>query len=262
MGNTTDTINANLLSLGMNNPSQLSTANEIANGIGIVIDETIQEMTNSENNILNIINTQRYGKSGYYTSIAKQFQYGYNLSVDPVTLAPYYAVIDPTAQIVSQAAFEELASGNSSQLFLKIATLNTLTNQLQALSTPQLAGFNNYFINFEIPGVPVTVISADPNQVNFLGTATYFATYDLSVLTTNLQNALLAFRNSFAFNGEFFSGDLQDYIKTNVPGIRDFYIYNTMIDNVPFSGSQSLSSGYFDYVSSIFTQITYNATNG
>jgi hypothetical protein len=102
------------------------------------------------------------------------------------------------------------------------------------------------------------VISASPNILDFLATATYYATYDLTTLTTNLQNALITFRNAFAFNGQFFAGDLQDYIKTNVPGIRDFFIYNTLIDSVPFSGSKSLSSGYFDYTSTINAQITYN----
>jgi hypothetical protein len=259
MGVTTDQINANLVSLGFTNPSQLAIDNKIAQGIGIVIDNTITEMQNSENNILNIINTQRYGKSGYYTSIALAFQYGYSLSINPATLEFYYPVIDDSAKVVSQAAFEEIISGNSSQLFLKIATLDTLLNQLEALSPPELAAFTNYFVNFEIPGVPVTIISADPNVLNFQANATYYATYDFSTLKTNVSNALTAFRNTFAFNGEFFAGDLQDYIKTNVPGMRDFFIYNTAIDNTPFQGSKSLTSGYFDYISTILSQINYTA---
>lgn len=257
MSATTDQIQANLIAMGFDNPSALALYNKIAEGIGLVIDNTITEMANSENNILVIISTQRYGKSGYYTAIALAFQYGDDLAINPVTLELFYPVIDPAAKIVNQAAFEEIISGSSSLLFLKIATLNTLTNQLQALSPDQLAAFENYFVNFELPGLVVTIISADPNQLGFQSTATVFATYDLSTLKTNLSNALIAFRNSFEFDGEFFAGDLQDYIKANVPGMRDFYIYNTIIDTTPFQGSKSLSSGYFDYVANILDLITY-----
>jgi len=258
MGATTDQINANLIALGFNNPSQLGIYNKIAQGVGIVIDNTITEMQNSENNILNIITTQRYGKSGYYTSVALAFQFGYNLSINPTTLDPYYAVIDPTAQIISQAAFEEIISGQSSQLYLKIATLNTITNSLQALTPLQLSAFENYFVNFEIPGVPVTIISANPNILDFKATATYYATYDFSLLQTNLQAALIAFRNSFAFNGTFYVGDLQDYIKQNVPGMRDFSLSNTTIDGVFFTGSSALTSGYFNYAADYLLNITYS----
>jgi hypothetical protein len=79
----------------------------------------------------------------------------------------------------------------------------------------------------------------------------------LPTLQTNLLNALNAFRNSFAFNGEFFAGDLQAYIKSNVPGMRDFFINNTTIDGAPFAGSQNLASGYFNYIDNIQNNIVY-----
>ena len=107
--------------------------------------------------------------------------------------------------------------------------------------------------------MPVSIISIDGNVLNFQATATYFATYDLPTLQTNLSAALQAFKAAFPFNGDFYTGQLMDYIVNNVPGMIDFYVYNTTIDTVPFGGSVNLSAGYFNYISTILTNITYTA---
>lgn len=250
---TQDQITANLILMGFDNPSQAAIYNKIAEACGLVIDSTLTEIINSETEIFNIINTQRYGKSGYYTGKALAFQNGDNLIIDPVKFDYIYATIDTTKQIVKQAAFEDI----SSQLFLKIAALNTITGLLEPLTVAQYNAFVNYFTVFEIPGLPVTIINTPGNILYFNATATYFATYDLPTLQTNLLNALNNFRNSFTFNGTFYDGDLEQYIKTNVPGIRDFFINNTLIDGAPFSGSISLASGYFNYINNIQNNIAY-----
>jgi hypothetical protein len=250
---TQDQITANLIAMGFNNPSQAAIYNKIAEAVGLIIDSTITEIDNSETNIFTIINTQRYGKSGYYTGKALAFQLGDNLIIDSTTLDFIYAVIDPTKQIVKQAAFEDI----SSQLFLKIATLNNVTGLLEPLTADQYSAFVNYFTVFELPGLPVTIINLPGNILYFNAIATFYATYDLPTLKTNLLNALNTFRSSFTFNGTFYDGDLEQYIKTNVPGIRDFFINNTLIDGAPFTGSISLESGYFNYVNNIQNNITY-----
>lgn len=262
MPTTAQTIASNLLALGFNNPSAAALYNKIAQSVGLTVDQTKQEIANSENNILAIINSQRYGKPGYYTAVALAFQFGDDLITDPATLDLVYATIDPTKQIISQAAFEEIVNGDSSQLFLKAATVDPVTGLLEALTAPEYAAFSSYFVNFELPGLPVNIISKDANVLNFNAVATFFATYNQTTLITNLQNAMVAFRNSFKFNGEFFNGDLSDYVKQNVPGIRDFYITATNIDGTAFDGSVSLPAGYFNYVDAIFNQITYVPVNG
>lgn len=262
MADTLQTIQTNLLALNFTNESATALYNKIATALSITVDLTKTEIANSQNNILSIINDQRYGKSGYYTTQAKGFQFGDDLIIDPITLDDVYAVIDVTKQIISQAAFEEITSGVSSQLFLKVATLDPVTALLTALSNDQYAAFASYFTNFEIPGLPVAIISNPPNLLAFTAVATFFSTYNQTTLQTNLQNAMNAFRNSFAFNGEFFDGDLEDYIKQNVPGIRNFYITNTSIDGTAFQGFITLPAGYFNYVPSIFSSITYSPVNG
>lgn len=257
MGNTATTIASNLTALGFDNPSAAALYNKIATALGITIDQTIQEMTNSENNILSIINSQRYGKPGYYTSTALAFQYGDDLVTDPITLDLIYATIDASKQIINQAAFEEIVQGTSSQLFLKVATLDPVSGLLTNLNAPQYSAFSAYFTNFELPGLPVSIISNPANILNFNATATFYSTYNQATLATNVQNALISFRNSFLFNGEFFNGDLSDYVKQQVPGMRDFFITTTSIDGLAFNGSISLAAGYFNYIANIFNQITY-----
>lgn len=262
MGVTRDTILANLVALDLNNPSDAAIENKIADAIGIPVDNTITEMTNSENRILAIITAKNYGKSGYYTDAALAFQEGDNLVVDPDTLELVYATIDPEARIINQAAFEEIVSGNSAQLFLKVATVDPITGFLKQLDTVQLPAFINYFVNFELPGLPITIISNPPNIINFQANITYFATYDLTALKAAIATAMTIFVQSFKFNGEFFNGDLSDFLKAQVPGIRDAYFFNTTIDGTPFSGSQTLPAGYFNYDPNISTNLNFIAING
>jgi hypothetical protein len=266
MGATQALIEANLLALTdgdgnqlFENQSNLAMLQIISNSIGIPIDNTIQEFTNNQNLILSTITTKNYGKAAYYTSAALAFQYGYNLSVDPTTGDFFYAVIDSTAQIIAQAAFEEITSGNGSDLFLKLASLNTITGLLQAPTPLQQAAFANYFINYQLPGVPVSLVFGSGDVINFSFLCTYFSTYDLSLLQTAIQSALTAFVQSFKFNGEFFNGDLSDYMKQNVPGVRDFFLFNTTINGAAFQGFQTLDSGYFNYDLSIPGKVTNNA---
>lgn len=262
-----DQIYQNLLALGYSNSSAAAIYAKEAQAIGLVIDNTLAEFTNTENIITNLLISQYgLGKPLYYTENAKAFQYGDNLvintAINPVTGAPYlnliYPTIDATKQIVKQAAFETQAAGNGLLLLLKIATLNALTGLLEPLSIAQYNAFSSYFLNFEIPGLPVTIINTPGNILNFKATASYYAAYDLPTLQVNVSAALISFQQTFDFNGIFFAGDLQDYIKSTVPGIRDFYVYNTTLDGTPFSGNQPLSSGYFNYAAGINTNITYS----
>lgn len=257
MGVTQDQIYANLQALDFNNPAVLAIFGKVAEAVGIPIDNTLTEIDNNKTAILNIVNTKGYGKDDYYVTAAKAFQLGDDLAIDPVTKKNVYAVIDPSKQIIAQAAFEELGSDQEKQLFVKIAKKDPVTGLLVQLTNSEYAAFSSYFTTFQLPGLPVTVINKQANILSFAGTLTFFNTYNLTTLQTNFQNALNSFRDSFAFNGEFFNGDLTAYIKQQVPGDRDFFITNTTIDGVPFSGSISLPAGYFNYISNIFNQIQF-----
>lgn len=260
MASSIQQINNNLSLLGFSNLSVTAIDEQIAIAVGQVLDNVIAEINNSEQIITNLlISQQGYGKALYYTGIALQFQYGDNLvineAINPVTGAPYlnliYPVIDTTKQIISQAAFQEAG------FFLKVATTG-ISGGLAPLTASELAAFEAYMLNFEILDLPLNIISVPANILNFQGTATYLASYDLPTLQANLATALANFQTTFPYNGFFYVTDIEQYIQNNVPGMRSFFITNTTLDGTPFSDFISLSSGYFNYNPTALNSIVFN----
>lgn len=257
MANTEDQISANLIALNFDNPATLALFEKVSQALGIPIDNTLTEFGNNQNTLTAIVSDKNFGKDQYYTDAAKAFQLGDDLIIDPTTGKNIYAVIDPSKQIITQAAFEELINGNDVQLFLKIAKKDPVSGLLVPLDGTEFPQFAAYFGTIEIPGLPVSLINKAANILNFTTQATFFKTYNLNTLQNNVSLQLNAFRDTFAFDGEFFNGDLQDFIKKNVPGMRDFFITGTTLDSKIFNGSTLLGSGYFNYISTILAQITY-----
>ena len=237
----------------LNSGSVASIINKIAEAISQVIDNTTTEMTNTQNIITAIVSTKSYGKTGYYTAAALAYQDGDNLSVD-ANGNYFYAVIDANKQIIKQAAFEVVISGLNASLILKVAYIDPNTGLLAPLPSDKKIAFDSYFQNFEIPGLPVTKLSNSPNILTFNLNVTYDKTYDFTTLQTNVNAALLTFRNTFTFNGIFHNYYLENYLVANVPGVLAAYVSNTEIDTVPFDGETALSAGYFNYGT---TTITY-----
>lgn len=237
--------------LGWTNTSTTSIWYKMAQAMSIPVDNTITELSNNLTTINSTISNKNYGRAGWYVTTSLAFQYGYSLSIDPVTLQYFYATIDPTALIISQAAFENSGSG----LFLKVATLTGST--LGPLSSDQLTAFQSYFNVYELPGLPVTIISIAPNILNFSAIATYSAAYDLPTLKTNISNALTAFASTFQFDGVLYIANLQTYMTVNVPGLISFYVSGQQLDSVSFGGQTNLTAGYFDYSPNVENQIQY-----
>lgn len=257
MGKIIDQIYANLQALDFENPAVLAIFSKVAEALGIPIENTLTEIANSETSMLNIVNTKGYGKDDYYVTTALAFQLGDDLIENPITHKNVYAVIDASKQIIAQAAFEELGSDQERQLFIKIAKKDLTSGLLVQLTNDEYAAFSSYYGSFEIPGLPVSIVNKQANILSFAATMTYLKTYNLTTLQTNIQNALNAFRDSFQFNGVFYNQDLQDYLKTNVPGTRSLFLFNTTIDGAVFNGSITLEAGYFNYISNIFNQIQF-----
>lgn len=252
---TQDTIAANLQALDFDDPATLALFEQIAQALGVPIDNTLTEFINNQNQMLATVTDKNYGHDQYYEDSAKAFQLGDDLLVD-ANGNFYYETIDPTKQIVTQAAFEELVSGQNVQCYLKIAKTDPVTGLLVPLAGDELAEFQSYFLEYEIPDVPITIINAAANILAFFGNLTYYKTYNLTTLQANFLAALQSFLTQFAFDGEFFNGDLETYIKTTVPGVRNFFISGTTLDGVAFSGSTLLGSGYFNYLAALLANIS------
>jgi hypothetical protein len=232
----------------------------VARAIAISLDNTNVELQNTQNIINTIIGNLRYGRSGYYTSKALAYQDGDDLVVDPITLDYIYATINTDKQIIKQAAFEISNSGSAQILSLKVARLNPDTNKLDALTSDQLAAFNTYFLNYEIPGLPIFIVSNSPNIFNFSAQIDYISTYDRSAIVSAVTAGLFDLRDNYNFNGILYINDIEAYFKSNIPGIRNMTIVNPTLDGVAITTpSVRLTSGYFDYPTGIENNMIYAA---
>jgi hypothetical protein len=239
------------------NNSVAAIFNKIAEALSITIDNTIKELANTETIINANIAANNYGKSGYYINAALQYEDGIDMVIDPITLNWIYDPVDVSKQTISQAAFDE------ANLILKVAYIDPDTNLLAKLPTDILNRFRDYFNTsglggFGIPGIPIQIISSDPNIFNCSSfVVTFYGSYSLVNIQADVEAALIAFRDGFQYNGIFYLNDLTDYLKANVSGIRDVSITGPEIDGTGFSGSTILSSGYFNFDGAL--SITYNA---
>jgi hypothetical protein len=230
----------------LNSKSVAALFSKLAEAIAQVIDTVLAEIINTQTIITQIVSEQNYGHSKYYTNAALAYQDGDDLSVD-ANGNYYYALIDTNKQIITQAAFEETISGTSSTLALKVATIDSTTGLLIALDSTQLDNFISYMSNFEIPGLPLLIVSSDGNILAFDAKIIYNKTFNLSNLQSNVQAAILQFQKLYPFNGIFHNYDFESYLVANVPGVTSVFLSNTTIDGNAFAGETSLLSGYFNY---------------
>lgn len=238
----------------LNSKSVAAMFTKLAEAIAQVLDTNIAEQANTQTIITDIVSQQSYGHTKYYTDAALAYQDGDNLSVDTFGNF-YYATIDVTKKIITQAAFIENTVGTTVNLVLKVATTDSTTGLLTALTPTQLADFTSYFNNFEILGLPVTIVSITGNTLAFNANIVYNKTFNLSTIQSNVAAALLNFQKLYPFNGIFHNYDLESYLVNNVPGITSVYLSNTTIDSVIFAGETALLAGYFNFGS---TSINYS----
>ena len=236
------------------NASQADPLIKIASAIAPTIDATIAEINNTIKIITDIAGNLGYGKPGYYIKKALEYQYDANgqiqLMTDPESFDVYYSTIDTAKQIIKQAAYvrEITQDGNFYINSIKVAKKDQ-DGILAALSLAELADFKTYFANFDPPGTKIKVYSNDANKLTFSANVTYILGYSLESIKVGISTQLETFRDTFAFNGIFFTNDLCTFIKNNVPGVRNMSLSGCRIDNINIdvAGESLLSSGYFNY---------------
>jgi hypothetical protein len=259
MATTLDTIKANILAAvpELTNTSAAAIWLKIAEVIDAMNNTLVTEMSDTTLQLDNDLLTKNYGGSLYYTNKALAYQNGDSLSVD-ANGQYYYATIAPVGDakyIITQAAFVN----NSGTLGLKVAKMGT--TELEALTSPELALFQNYIDLFVIPGLTVTCSSVAGNELDGSITVRYNKSADYTVLKAAVEAAYVAYKNTFAFDGVLYLNDVESYIKSVVPGVRNVYYTVANIDTVSFyaAGFTALASGYFTLKSGWQTNITYTA---
>lgn len=164
----------------------------------------------------NIVNNERYGRKGWYEKTARAFQYqdgngtDYELDVETGT----YADIDEDARIVEHASAE---AGNGYGVRLKVAKESN--GALAPLDTDELAAFEVYINRLKPAGIPVEVISRNPDRLS-MGMAVYYdpLVFNAATAMQKVKDTVSAYLKSIEFNGEFVTMAMVDRLQS-VPGL-------------------------------------------
>jgi hypothetical protein len=134
---------------------------------------------------LNVIPHTAY----WYSQKAKEFQLGDNL--DATNGSVVYPVIDEAKQIVTASAVKELGGS----LILKVAKDGS--GGLVPLSTTELSSFQGYVRNFKDAGVPIVVVSQNPDLLKVGINIFYDPIIPLTTIKTNVEAAIDSYINNW-----------------------------------------------------------------
>lgn len=234
--------NVNIALPELTNETASSIWLKIVDSIAKVMEILYKELQNSVLIINNNIAQLKYGKPQYYIETLKKFQYGDSLTVDPNTYNYVYETIDTTKQIITAVSFA--VSG----VDLTIKCAKTVDGEFAKLTNDEYTSFVNYARKTtEIAGLPLIITTNDPDKLSFNITIYYFSSYNENEIKELLTDALATFKTTQIFDNRFYKNDLESYVKTNIPGIRNCTLSSTSANNVPFTDYVDLESGYFDY---------------
>ncbi|NDD53195.1 nucleotidyltransferase [bacterium] len=177
-----------------------------------------------------LIAAQRVHTMKWYVLKAKAFQYGYALLED----SDVYAVVDAAAQIVTEAAAEEISG------VLRIKVAKTVSGVLAPLSSGERDALALYMSRVKDAGVHLNVTTQDGDDLH-LALEIY---YDALVLnasgerldgtaTTPVKDAVKAFLADLPFNGVFVLNRLVDAVQA-VDGVTICRV--TLAESQPAGG--------------------------
>lgn len=163
----------------------------------------------------NIVDNERYGRKGWYEKTAKAFQYrdGTDFELDLDT-GLYTIEAEEADMIVKHASAE---SGNGFGVKLKVA--KDSNGELAPLSADELAAFTTYINRLKPAGVPVTVVSRNPDRLA-LKLAVWYDPLVFSETTAEqkVKETIAGYLKSIEFNGEFVTMTMVDWLQA-VPGL-------------------------------------------
>lgn len=191
----------------------------------------------------------------WYASMAKLFQYGYDLIPDTDT----YDNSNLTDEKIEQSRIVKFAAArskkNKSILYLKVATGSNEAKQ--PLSANQLAAFKSYIQLIQDGGVNIQIIN-DPADEMYIEMDVYFNPLILDRYgkrldgssDTPVQDAIKYYVHNLQFNGMYINAQLVDAVQ-NVYGVefpelkRVASRYGAYADFSDIDGKEVANSGYY-----------------
>lgn len=163
------------------------------------------------------VNEDRYGRKGWYEKTAKAFQYqdgvDYELDIDTGRYEVEEGEESP-CRIVKHASAE---ANNGFGVKLKVAKGET--GELSPLDTDELTAFETYINRLKPAGVPVEVISGNPDKLA-VKMAVWYDPLVFSAATAlqKVKETVSGYLKSLEFNGEFVTMTMVDWLQA-VPGL-------------------------------------------
>ena len=159
------------------------------------------------------VNEDRYGRKGWYEKTAKAFQMGYPLNEET---GKYDTVVEENneALIVKHASAEA-----SNGIGVKLKVAKGSDGALAPLTSEELLAFTTYINRLKPAGVPVEVISGNPDKLA-VKMAVWYDPLVFSAATAlqKVKETVSGYLKSLEFNGEFVTMTMVDWLQA-VPGL-------------------------------------------
>ena len=184
-----------------------------------------------------IVKVAPVGSNFWFQKRIFDFQYSATvpqvLSVDPVSLAVTYPIIDSTLLLITRCSVK---TSPIKTVIIKVAKANPPV----ALSAPELASLTGYVSDIAFAGVNYQVSSLSSDKLYIKANIYYNGQY-ASTITTNVISAINTYLSNIPFDGAVNLLRLTDAIQ-NVTGVSDIVLVDVAIrsDAAPFSSKTYL----------------------
>lgn len=208
--------------------------------------EVIQDRFEAQVN--EIIANNFIGTAEWYAQRAKEFQLGYDLTLNAQGIKYGYSVTDVESQIIKAVSVTE---DTGSTLYIKVA--KEVDTDLSALSPQEKTQFTKYITKIKLAGTKINVVSLAADQLIMSGCTIYYdSIYSEAVIKEAVETALREYTRSIPFDGKVKLNDVIDTIQ-KVTGVNDVEVEHLAIKSgfsiIPVERIIELPAGYINEAS-------------
>lgn len=247
-----------ILSIPNIDTSRASIENKIIDAVAAYADAEAVERDNTLKVIQNALASQKNTTIEYYRRKAVEFQYGDQLSYDPVNMGAYYETVNVDKRIIVQAGIVPY-----SDIYTLLVNKLGSDGHLAPLSAAELAGFKTYFRAFQPLGLELNINSlavakiTDPNVTVYVKAGS-----DADVVAQNINDAFKAQEAVLRRTNTILLSELEDTMQSvegvvgvgwNAPKATETTVTGIVRDVMPEAGIFYLENGAFTFATEITT---------
>jgi hypothetical protein len=203
-----------------------------------------------QSDVQTYIDTKQLGSLSWYALQCLAFQYGDTLLVSSEGVI-YYAVIDPSKQIIKLASVKESIDDMTGVVTLVIKVAKLVGTTVTKLEDAEMLAFTDYMRLIKIVGTKLQLVSDDADIILYDLTVVYNPEVPQTTVDANVQAALNAFKTNYGFDPTFYKSSFEAAVKS-ADGVVAVGV--TTLTGTPNGGSPTtitldyeLAAGYFNY---------------